>query len=243
MSDADSKLHPNASEVARRMLCLDMLQHRRQAEEAFLRSSTDAELGEHEQDLESMLAFLRQSGLWEFLSDEEIRAFETPLGEWNDSQFIEATWRMESLAVICWALSMIRNLPAFDEQIEVEILEEVLDIEQWSEMVSNAVLRDRKEIEKARDMAALWDWRSQIGTPPYEEDAREAEIAEQANAALERGLVSTLAQDDLIGFGRPYRDLDEDELEEMASIALERHHALNWLCGFSDDWDEVPTDD
>ncbi len=27
-----------------------------------------------------------------------------------------------------------------------------------------------------------------------------------------------------------------------AAIATERHHALNWLCGFGTDWDNVPTD-
>ncbi len=243
MSEAELRTQPNADEVARRMLCLDMLQHRRDAEEAFLKSPSEDELSEREDDVEAMLSFLRESGLWEFLSDEEIRAFETPLGEWKDEQYIDATWRVESLAVITWALGMIKRLPGFDEPVEAETLEDVLDIDNWADLVANAVLRDRDEIERARDIAALWDWRAQVGTPPYEEPEDEAEIAEEAKSAQEAGLISTLAQGDLVARGKPYSELNEDELEELASIALERHYALNWLCGFSDDWDNVPTDE
>ena len=225
------------------MLCLDMLQHRRVAEEAFLKAPSDDDLAEHEEEVDAMISFLRESGLWEFLSDEEILAFETPLGEWKDSQYTDVVWRIESLAVITWSLGLIRQLPSFDEPFESEALEDVLDIDNWVELVSQASLRDQGEIERFRDAAALWDWRAQVGTPPYESSEDEVQITEETKLAQEAGLVSNLAQGDLVALGRPYRDLSEDELEEMASIALERHHALNWLCGYSDDWDNVPTDE
>jgi hypothetical protein len=243
MSDADLRTKPNADEVARRMLCLDMLQHRRNAEEVFLSAPTEDELSEQEDEVETMLSFLRSSGLWEFLSDEEVRAFETPLGQWKEDQYVDATWRVESLAVLAWALTMVKRLPGFDQQIDPEILEDVLDIDNWTEIVDKAQLRDTDEVERARDLSALWDWRSQVGTPPYEDPEDETEILEEAKAALEAGLVSTLAQGDLVALGRPYSALSEDELEELGSIALERHSALNWLCGYSDDWDNVPTDE
>jgi hypothetical protein len=33
-------------------------------------------------------------------------------------------------------------------------------------------------------------------------------------------------------------DLDAD----VTAAAVERHYALNWLCGYASDWDSVPTD-
>ena len=47
---------------------------------------------------------------------------------------------------------------------------------------------------------------------------------------------------DFPAFGKAYRNLSEDEYEQATSIAMERHLALNWLCGYDSDWDETPTD-
>lgn len=38
---------------------------------------------------------------------------------------------------------------------------------------------------------------------------------------------------------RRQEDVDHSE---MTSIAIERHYALNWLCGYAEDWDSVPTE-
>jgi hypothetical protein len=44
--------------------------------------------------------------------------------------------------------------------------------------------------------------------------------------------------------GEAYRDLDDAQARALASIALERHTALNRLCGRApgNRWDETPTD-
>jgi hypothetical protein len=34
----------------------------------------------------------------------------------------------------------------------------------------------------------------------------------------------------------------DSEWSEMTSIARERQYGLNWMCGYSSDWDDVPTD-
>ena len=47
---------------------------------------------------------------------------------------------------------------------------------------------------------------------------------------------------DYPAFGKAYRDLDEIEYSTATSITTERHFALNWVCGYSDDWDKTPTD-
>lgn len=41
---------------------------------------------------------------------------------------------------------------------------------------------------------------------------------------------------------RERRRQEEGDYSEMTSIAIERHYALNWLCGYAEDWDSVPTE-
>ena len=39
-----------------------------------------------------------------------------------------------------------------------------------------------------------------------------------------------------------YRHLAPEQHAEAHSLAVERHHALNWLCGAGESWDDVPLD-
>lgn len=46
---------------------------------------------------------------------------------------------------------------------------------------------------------------------------------------------------DFPALGKPYSQLTEAEWQTMRSIATERLYALDWLCGYSADWDNVRT--
>ena len=54
--------------------------------------------------------------------------------------------------------------------------------------------------------------------------------------------VLDLLRGDFHAYGKVYRHLTPEQHAEAHSIALERHHALNWLCGAGSDWDDVPLD-
>ena len=47
---------------------------------------------------------------------------------------------------------------------------------------------------------------------------------------------------DFQAYGKVYRYLSPEQHAEAHSIAVERHHALNWLCGAGNTWDDVPLD-
>jgi len=57
-------------------------------------------------------------------------------------------------------------------------------------------------------------------------------------------MIPTSIDEDFPAFGRAYRDLSSDEWAAVKSIAMERHFALNWLCGYAPEngWDDTPTD-
>jgi hypothetical protein len=65
-----------------------------------------------------------------------------------------------------------------------------------------------------------------------------------AKTAHEKGTLSEIIDEDFVFLGKAFRELNEDEYETAKSIIMERHFALNWLCGMApaNRWDETPTD-
>ena len=65
-----------------------------------------------------------------------------------------------------------------------------------------------------------------------------------ARSLADDKLLPPLIDEDFPARGKAYRDLDEALARELASIASERHMALNWLWGSApgNRWDETPTD-
>ena len=53
-----------------------------------------------------------------------------------------------------------------------------------------------------------------------------------------------MIDNDFPAMGKAYRELDGREWSEVRSITMERHYALNWLCGLApnNQWDATPTD-
>jgi hypothetical protein len=66
-------------------------------------------------------------------------------------------------------------------------------------------------------------------------------VAATAMRGHEHGALPAPLRGDFRAFGTSYRLLDEDELYEAHSLALERHRAFTWLMR-GGDWDEVPLD-
>lgn len=48
---------------------------------------------------------------------------------------------------------------------------------------------------------------------------------------------------DFPAFGKPFRDVSDEEFLRIRSISQERHKALNWLCGYAprNCWSDTPT--
>jgi hypothetical protein len=58
----------------------------------------------------------------------------------------------------------------------------------------------------------------------------------------EEGLLPAPMRGDFRAFGKVYRHLTPEQQDEAHAIAVERHHALNWLVGEGRSWDDVPLD-
>lgn len=173
--------------------------------------------------------------------DEELRAVLATLPDDPDSEVVDAVWRGEALGTLLWALQLA-ELPPYDEPFEAERLGEAA--------LDDARLRDEEEIVLERESARLWHWRARATELQAAGEVELPErfatfdqlIAATAMRGFEQGVLPAPIRGDFRAYGKAYRQLTPEERAEAHSIALERHHALNWLCGEGAKWEDVPLD-
>lgn len=200
---------------------------------------------------------LREAGLASELTPREQEFAKATSATLTGQQQIDASWRLESVVVLLWALQLIPELPPYDSQARHEILAEVPS-DDLKDFIRSAELRDEAEIDAARDLAELWHWRSRTrllieSGEPFPDDPRMQEagfrsyddiVRRTAGTAAASGQIPAAIDEDFPAFGMAYRDLSDEQWSEVRSITVERHFALNWLCGRAPghQWDETPTD-
>jgi hypothetical protein len=159
----------------------------------------------------------------------------------DDPAVVDAVWRGEALGTLLWALQLI-ELPAYDQPFDPEQVAAV--------GLEEADLRDAEEIELERDSARLWHWRARTTSLqaagalelPERYSTFDQLIAATAMRGYEQGVLPAPMRGDFRAYGKVYRHLAPEQHAEAHSIAVERHHALNWLCGEGETWDDVPLD-
>ena len=218
---------PTDQDVALRALCLTAVAAAG-AYATVLLAEPDA-IDEVAEATAELTEWVVEDGVAEGLSDGERTLLLQPLEEWSDEQRIGAAGRAESLGVLLWALSVLEEMPPWDEpfdSVEEAPLGETVD-----ELLERSSLRAREEIERARDIAELWLWRAAAS-------ARDLDVVGgTARAAFDAGDIPAPIDGDFPVFEKAYRDLSEDEAMLTRSIAAERRQALAWLCGQAGDWD------
>jgi hypothetical protein len=195
---------------------------------------------------------MRARGYWETMTEWEHQLAQTLPCDLSPQQHVDASWCLEALGVLLWAVGRVKTLPAFDTQFAPSILGLV------DRVMDGAALRPAAEIEAARNTAELWHWRSRTRElvergDPFPDDAQvqaagfhsfDDVVRVSAQHAAQEGTIPGCVADDFPAKGKGYRQLSNQEWSEMRSIALERHRAFNWLCGYAPNnhWDQTPTE-
>lgn len=159
----------------------------------------------------------------------------------DDPAVIDAVWRGEALGTLLWALQLA-ELPPYDRPFASA---EVAAVDP-----GEGDLRDRDEIALERETARLWHWRARTAELqeagalelPERYATFDQLIAATAMRGHGQGLLPEPMRGDFRAFGKVYRHLSPEQRSAAHSIALERHHALNWLAGEGSSWDDVPLD-
>ena len=180
-----------------------------------------------------------------FSKDEQL-LIDAPLGDWQQLDLATVKWRGESLGMMLWTLGIV-EVPYYDTQFDTESLLDPLDLMNPTiDFMWQADVINEQFIQKARNLADLWHQRAQLeeqkrlGDAPPETSSFDTLIQSLANDTYYDGNLPELINDDFPVLGKAYHALDDEEYKKVASIAKERLYALNWLCQYSDDWDNVP---
>lgn len=200
---------------------------------------------------------LRDVGLWQHLSPREQAHAQSTIVTMTVQQQVDASWRMEAAQTLMWALDMLPELPRYDRMASLDLLKQIPSRDVTA-FIRSARFRDRAELDRARDTAEFWHWRSRTReliergeSFPDDEKMKAAGFRSyddivrfSARNAAEQGTIPPCVGEDFPAKGKAYRDLSDGEWSEVRSITAERHFALNWLCGHAPDnnWDETPTD-
>ena len=230
-------------EIRTRILILDTVL-RRLALEAAPLDSDSAPIAEAFDERE----WLREQGLAFDLTAREAELLDSPLGSIAPESTIEASWQGEALVALAWAIG-VGDMPPVnaisDPRPVIDVVPRPWDgIQDW---LSDPAIVSESEVIRQRELAEIWHWRvttevlrrsrSAVDSQDYEEAIRDV-----AGEALDAGLVTTLRDDDLSVHGQSVKELSGDDIEELVAVTGQRLHALNWLCGFGNSWDDVPLD-
>lgn len=240
-----------ARKAAQRALCLAAIVTRAEFEYRLLEHPSEKPKRQAEQQRHSdeINAWLKEESLWKEVSRHERELLSRPLGSWSEQEIADGQWRKEALSALAWALGRLKPMPRFDQPADAKELLEAMEFMRPADaVVSRAKLLPESEISGARNVAELWLWRARTYRfqhnpakyPPPSGMSYLDLIRQVADMAEEKGLFRAIEHDFPVGT-QAYSTLGEDLVSELQSIASERLYALNWLCGYAENWDAVPT--
>jgi hypothetical protein len=245
LDDDDARFKTQA-EVAYRALALIALTYR-VTTDSLVRTDPDKR-GRWEEILDQLRGWVTRQGIDPHLSPTERDALGQPLGKIDDDTLFGLSWRLQALVAVLWALHKIDPMPTYAESYPADALHPLMPFGRpVTEFLTTIRLRSEENLVTERHRAEFWNWRAQTelfhrhGTPPPSGETYEATVARAAQAALEEGVVTEVRDGDVACKGQVYSALSEEAFADVASTAEERHFALNWICGYADDWDDTPT--
>lgn len=250
---------PTTSDALRRLDCLRLVSlfalrllprlHLRDT----VTSAPAAERAAFDAQADAARAALRQrleaAGVWSAMTPPERALLSASPLDVDPQAVAGAVRSVEAAAALLWAVGLRDELPPFDALGSPAWLAALDDPTQRE----RASLRPATDLARARDVAELWHWRSRTrqlveAGHPFPRDTGFAGfddvVRATARAAADRGDLPAPIEGDFLARGVAYRALPDRQWREVASIAQERHHALNWLCGYAPDnrWDLTPTE-
>ncbi len=229
-------LHPSAAQVARRALVLAAVT---------CRGSIDRASGvpEAEALYVSILEWLTSTRLWADVQPDEKSLLETPLGSLPERDVIRATWRVEGMAVLAWALKLL-DPPRHDAKVDPYAVAEAVGFlsDEVPNLISAAELQPYEHLVSYREL--LYAVHSRLRAylrHPASKDFR-GWIEEDWLDLLRVNTCELLAGDDLGIDGVPVAEADLERIREVEWVTTERHRAVLWLLGDAASYSEVHVD-
>jgi hypothetical protein len=199
--------------------------------------------------LDQLRSWVRSQGIEQHLSGTERDALAQQLGQIEEDILFDLSWRLQALIAVLWALNKIESMPTYAESHSADALQPLLPFGRpIEEFLTTTRLRTEEELVTQRHRAEFWNWRARTdllrrqGMKPPAGETYDMIIARAVQTAVDEGVVTEIRDGDVLCNGVPYHGLSQEAFADAASTAQERHCALNWMCGYAEDWDDTPTD-
>jgi hypothetical protein len=227
---------PNPRRVAARALVLAAIGARGLFEK-------DGHPEEFETDRKEILSWIEAIGISDELEADEWEILQRPIGSLERQTWSDATWRIEGLAVLVWALRRAQ-LPPYDRQVPPRDLFSAIgywDKYAGRKLLDSARLRTNEELQEFQTFALAVHWRltqfslDGIGMD-FKRFSREGWMAPFDLKPFR------LIEGDLALGDYPVSKTPKELFKSARSCAYERHLAINWLLGYSPIYSETRTD-
>ena len=154
------------------------------------------------------------------------------LGELTPQQCFDATWAVEGLAVLAWALGQ-SSLPKHDEKADpYEVTDAVGFLaDDAAEFATTASLRSKNELEACRELLYAIHCRLREMARKGHRIDFDKWIEPEWLALLKIDEPRLVIEDDLAIHDQPLSRIDKHTLWLCESIIRERHRAAIWLIG------------
>jgi hypothetical protein len=232
------------AEAGRRLIVLASLIRRGFLEEELALETLHEEVADEQFDL---LAWLSDHDLDKVLTPGERELLNTPIGQIAELDLYDQLSQIDAAITLAWYLGLIDDMPEFlateSEGNLFELVPAPWDpVGPW---LHELKARPLEELAIQRELAEIWSWRADVAErrrTSTGEQFQEIDVAirESAIEAVNAGLVPRQIHGDLPIGDNAFGDLSPDEQDSVWVAAFDRLHALNWLCGYGENWSDVP---
>lgn len=214
---------PNKKQISYRALCLGAVLLRNEYELYKNKQISDPLIPITNAFPNQLVEWYTKEEIVNFFSNNERELLNKPYGEWSNQERKNISWRNQSLGTLLWALSLYDEIPEIPDgfRLEKNLIRKLQILHTTKDFLKKTKLRSTEEIRRERDIAENWHWRTRKGIHHIPDDT---------------------SKDEFTIKGKRFNELTNDEYNLISSIVMERHLALNWLCGYSKNWDDTPTD-
>ena len=234
--DGDEPVPHSASKAARRALILATV---------VCRGSIDHGAGDL--DAESLYVripdWLTRQMLWDVVEPNEEAMLRAPLGMLEAKDVLWATWYVEGLAVLAWALKYF-EFPKHEEQVEPYVVANALWFldEHAGHVITDAELRKPAELEACRELLYAIHCRLRYYVRSRTPVDFTHWIEKEWLDILGVNADELIVHNDLAIDGKAISEVKEERLQELMSIIQERSRAIIWLVDGYAGYSQTPVD-
>ncbi|MGC4001956.1 MAG: DUF4272 domain-containing protein [Pirellulales bacterium] len=234
--DESEPVPPTPERVGKRALALTAVAARATLE-------LDApELDDPEAERRRLLAWVATLGIDDELEPDEWKVLQRSTGKLEERDFINAMWRVEGLVVLAWALRRF-EIPPDDKLVipfDLYCAMGIYETENARERLASVEPRSVEELTEMQTHLLMLHWRIRNyrlrpGRMDFVEFSKTCWFC-KFDIQRFRIIDSDLAIGDVA-----INDSNDVERGKIASLALERHLAINWLMGYAQKYSVTDT--